>query len=230
MAVVSKHSRPNQWHSVRLAPLATDNSSTSSLASRTNQMEIRYILNEEVTPESEHGSRFAGRPKVVYSPIAPSSQTSSPGATYGRTPLPDAATAPSTGSTSSPDVPLSGLYHLAMAASMRKPSPEHNTQAGSSQVPRKKVTRTYIEEVLTQQGHEMTSHDIYKAIIAIPEVKLAPQSVRKELSRCTSLFEPVCGSKWALKSWGSDAYERVPRRFGTGGGTKEARRRRAAKK
>ncbi|OBT78474.1 hypothetical protein VF21_01027 [Pseudogymnoascus sp. 05NY08] len=229
MAVVSKHSRPNQWHSVRLAPLATDNSSTSSLASRTNQMNIRLLLNPEITPESDHGSRFAGHPKAVYSPIAPSSQTSSPGATFGRTPLPDAAPALSTGSTSSPSVALSGLDYLAMAASMRKPSPEHNTQARSSPVPRKKVTRTYIEEVLTQKGGPMTSHDIYKAIVAIPGVKLAPQSVRKELSRCTSLFDLLDNSEWGLKSWGYAA-SRAPRRFGTGGGTKEARRRRAAKK
>ncbi|OAF63051.1 hypothetical protein VC83_00559 [Pseudogymnoascus destructans] len=229
MIVASKHSRPDQWPSVRLAPLATVNSGTSRLASRPSQMDVRYLLNPEVTPESEHGSRFAGHLEVVCSPIAPSSQSSSPGATFGRTPLPDVAPAVLTGSTSSPDVPISGLDHLAMAASMRKPSPKHHMQAGSYSVPAKKVTRTYIEEVLTERGQSMTSHDIYKAIIVIPNVKLAPQSVRKELSRFTSSFEPLRDSTWALKSWGLSAC-RMSRRFGTGGGTKEARQRRAARK
>ncbi|KFZ01059.1 hypothetical protein V501_10244 [Pseudogymnoascus sp. VKM F-4519 (FW-2642)] len=180
MAVVSKHSRPDQWPSVRLAPLATDTSGTSGLASRPSKMDIGYVLNQEVTPESEHGSRFAGHPKVVGSPIAPSSQSSSPGATFGRTPLPDVRPPSSTGSMSSPDVPLSGLDHLAMAASMSKPSPEHLAQRGSSPVKAKKVTRTYIEEVLAQRGEPMTSREICKAIIADLKVELAPQSKKKK--------------------------------------------------
>lgn len=229
MIVASKNSGLDQWPSVCPVPRATDNSGTSGLAPRINKMDIRFILNPEITPESEHGSWFAGHPKVVYSPIAPSSQTSSPGATFGRTPLPDAAPTPSTGSTSSPSVALSGLDHLALAASMSNPSPEHHTQAGSSPVPAKKVTRTYIEEVLEQNGTSMTSRDIYEAIIAIPKVKLAPQSVRKELSCRTSMFELFPDSTWGLTSWGL-AGCRAQRRFGTGGGTKEARQRRAANK
>ena len=96
-------------------------------------------------------------------------------------------------------------------------------------MPAKKVTRTYIEEVLEQNGTSMTSRDIYEAIIAIPKVKLAPQSVRKELSCRTSMFELFPDSTWGLKSWGL-AGCRAQRRFGTGGGTKEARQRRAANK
>ncbi|KFY72906.1 hypothetical protein V499_06983 [Pseudogymnoascus sp. VKM F-103] len=229
MAVVSKHSRPDQWPSVRLAPLATDTSGTSGLASRPSKMDIGYVLNQEVTPESEHGSRFAGHPKVIGFPIAPSSQSSSPGPTFGRAPLPDVRPPSSTGSMSSPDVPLSGPDHLAMAASMSKPSPEHLAQRGSSPVKAKKVTRTYIEEVLAQRGEPMTSREICKAIIADLKVELAPQSVRKELSCCTLLFEPLRKSKWALTSWGLPDHEKMPRRFGTGGGTREARRRRAAR-
>lgn len=192
-------------------------------------MDIAYVLNQKVTPESEHGSRFAGHPKVIGSPIAPSSQSSSPGATFGRTPLPDVRPPSSTGSMSSPDVPLSGLDHLAMAVSMSNPSPEHPAQRGSSPVKAKKVTRTYIEEVLAQRGEPMTSREICKVIIAVLKVELAPQSVRKELSSCTLLFEPLRNSKWALKIWGHPDHEKMPRRFGTGGGTKEARRRRAAR-
>ncbi|OBT66038.1 hypothetical protein VE03_03147 [Pseudogymnoascus sp. 23342-1-I1] len=216
---VPNHFRPDQSPSVHRAPLVTDNSGTSRLESAATQVDIGYLL----TPESEHGCEFGGHP--VYSPITPSSQLSPTGAKSKRTPLPNAPPASSEGSTGTSGGALSGLDWLAEAAAIRTPSPERS-QVGRPSGRAKGGLTKYIVQVLIQHDHAMTSPNIHKAVVALTGIDYKYQSVRKALCGKTAPFYPIQKSKWALKSWGLAA-SRVPRRFGTGGGTREARRRRS---
>lgn len=233
--VDSTHIRSGQSFSVRPSPSVTVDSDVSELV-LPGLAEIGLkntaILPSDLTPENERSDLSDGFRKSVRSPIAPSSQPSPTGAICGRTPLPNARPAPLTDSTSSPDVPLSGLDRLAMAASLRTPSPKRSARAGRSPVRAgrsparaKGGLRIYVEQVLTQQGHPMASYDIYQAVMALTGKEYKYQSVRKALCGAQAPFEPQVNSTWALKSWGLAA-SRMQRRFGTGGGTMEARQRR----
>ncbi|KFY18062.1 hypothetical protein V491_04871 [Pseudogymnoascus sp. VKM F-3775] len=216
----STHSHPYQKPSVPSAPIFTDNSGTIRSASATTRVDMSYPLSLEATPQSEYGGRFAGHQKPVNSPITPSSQASQTGAKARRTPLPDSRPAPSTGSTSSSGDVLSRLDCLAIAASIRQSSPKRPARAGGTG-----VLREYVEQVMVQEDHPMKSSDIHKAVVALTSRDYKYQSVRKALCDKNAPFEPHHKSTWVLKNWGLAA-SRMPRKFGTGGGTAEARRQR----
>ena len=218
----STHFRTGQSLSVRPSPSVTDDADVPELVLpglAELGLKNTTILPSDLTPEHERTGLRDGFRKSVCSPIAPSSQPSPTGAICGRTPLPNARPAPLTDSTSSLDVPLSGLDFLAMAASTRNPSPIRSARA-------KGGLRMYVEQVLTQQGRPMTAVDIHDAVVALTGKEYKYQSVRKALCEKKAPFEFHRHSTWALKSWGLSPGS-MPRRFGTGGGTMEARERRA---
>ncbi|KFY25476.1 hypothetical protein V493_04615 [Pseudogymnoascus sp. VKM F-4281 (FW-2241)] len=239
--------RPDQSLCAGLAPMVTDNSGISKLAPATTQVDASYHLKPVKTPKSRNGSEFAAHQKLVCSPITPSSQPSPMGAKFGRTPLPNApppsqpsptgeksrctplpsaSPAPSTESESSSDVALSRLDCLAIAASKRKPSPKHRQRASPDRQ-RQLPLRKYIEQVMTEQNHPMKSQHIHQAVNALTADNYQIQSVRKALCEKEAQFEPLNNLTWALKSWGL-APSKMPRKFGTGGGTMAARAKRAA--
>lgn len=227
--VGSAHFRSGQSLSVRPSPSVTIDSDVSELVLpglAELGLKSTAILPSDLTPEHERTNLSDGFRKSVCSPIAPSSQPSPTGAICGRTPLPNARPARLTDSTSSPDVTLSGLDCLAIAASIRQKSPKRSARAGRSPVRAKAGLRMYVEQVLTQQGHPMASYEIHQGVMALTGKEYKYQSVRKALCGAEAPFEPQVNSTWALKSWGLAA-SRMQRRFGTGGGTMEARQRRA---
>ncbi|KFZ15891.1 hypothetical protein V502_05365 [Pseudogymnoascus sp. VKM F-4520 (FW-2644)] len=232
--MVSTHLRSDQSLTVRPSSSVTNNADVSDDSDVPELvlpglvelgLKSTAILPSDTTPEHERTDLSDGFRKSVCSPIAPSLQPSPTGAICGRTPLPNARPAPLKDSTSSPDVPLSGLDFLAMAASTRNPSPKRSTRAGRSPARAKGGLRMYVEQILTQQGRPMTAVDTHDAVVALTGQKYKYQSVRKALCEKKAPFEPHRHSTWALKSWGLSPGS-IPRRFGTGGGTMEARQRR----
>lgn len=214
---ISTLSRPHQGLSIRLVPSVTGNSNASRLAPATTRVDVNYLLNQDTTPESELGFGSAGHWQPKYAPIAPPSQSSPTGARFGRTPLPNAPPASLTGSTSG--VTPSGLDYLAIAAVYKAQSQKRRARAPGG-------LRKHIEHVMTQQDRPMSATEVHRAVIALTRQDYKYQSVRKALSDPEAPFEPQRKSKWVLKSWGL-APSRIKRRFGTGGGTMEARQRRA---
>ncbi|KFY64512.1 hypothetical protein V496_03240 [Pseudogymnoascus sp. VKM F-4515 (FW-2607)] len=217
----SNHFRPGQIHSAHRAPLVTDNFGTSTLESAETQVDADSFSGLHITQESEHGREFAGYRRPDYSPITPSSQPSPTGAKAKRTPLPNAPPASSNSSTSTSGDANSRLDWLAEAAATRTPSPER-PRVGRPQGRGKGMLRKYVEQALTQHGQPMTSFNIHKAVVALAGKEYKYQTVRKALCNKTAPFEPLKDSRWALKCWGLSASRRQ-RRFGTGGGTMEAR-------
>lgn len=217
----SNHFRPDQTQSACRAPLVTDNSGTSRLESAETQVDVGYISSIHITLESEHGREFAEYRRPDYSHITAPLQLSPTGAKPKRTPLPNAPPASSKSSTSTSGDANSRLDWLAEIATTRTPSTER-PRVGRPPGQGKGMLRKYAERVLAQHGQPMTSFNIHKAVVALAGKEYKYQSVRKALCHKAAPFEPLKDSRWALKCWGLAASRRQ-RRFGTGGGTMEAR-------
>ncbi|KFX90233.1 hypothetical protein V497_00798 [Pseudogymnoascus sp. VKM F-4516 (FW-969)] len=201
------------------APPTTDNSNIPRFERETTRIDVRHLLNPDLTPESEHG--FSGMGQQGHAPITPSPQSSPTGAQYGRTPLPNAPVPPFSGSPHSSVVNFDALDVLATAASTRDRAANLPTQAPRG-------LKGYIETVVEEHGRPMSSAAVHRAVVALGRHGYKFQTVRKALSNKKGPCVPLGKSnkvKWALKTWGLAA-SRMPRKFGTGWGTKEARERR----
>ncbi|KFY29571.1 hypothetical protein V494_08644 [Pseudogymnoascus sp. VKM F-4513 (FW-928)] len=189
---------------VRLAPAVT------------TRIDVSSLLNPEPTSGTEHEARVAGNCTPVNSPIAPSPQSSPIGARLGRTPLPEAPPATSAGWTRWLGEDRSRLNALAEAASMSEPLPSRPARVEGG-------LKKYVEHVLKQEDRPMAAKEIHKAVVKLTGQEYQYQSVRKVLSAKESPFEPQQSGTWSMKSWGLSP-GRMPRKFGTGGCTMEARK------
>lgn len=201
-------------------PSTTDNSTIPRFEEETTRIDVRHLLIPDLTPESEHG--FSGMGQPGHAPITPSPQSSPTGAQYGRTPLPNApVTPPFSVSSGSSVVNFDALEVLATVASTRDRAANLPAQAPRG-------LKECIETVMEEHGRPMTSAAVHRAVLALGGHGYKFQTVRKALSNKKGPFMPLGKSnkvKWALKTWGLAASE-MPRKFGTGWGTKEARERR----